>query len=409
MRFSEASMLAERDQRLERYHRLFETAKDGILILDYETTVVEDANPRICQMFRFERSHIVGKRLGEAPFLKGTEVSGQILAALNTRESVLVEGNLAVSGEGSLPSELLCNRYREDGRNVIQCNIRDISERREHERALRESEERLRLMIEGVQDYALILMDQNGNVTDWNVGAERILGYSADEIKGQNAKVFFTPEDRERGEAAGEMEGAAKNGQSDDERWHMRKDGSRFFASGLMTSLKDEEGRVRGFAKVMRDVTEKRRMEQALLFAQRREAIVSLAGGIAHDFNNLLTSILGNTDLVLGDLSPHHPARPLLIEVIGSGRRAADLTKQMLAYAGKGRFHSHPLKVSKKIRECAALMEAALPEHVRLVLNLSEDVPLIEADGGQIQQVLLNLVINAGEAFGAEPGEVTVT
>jgi len=331
-------MLMERDQSVERYRRLFETAKDGILILDRRNSIVQDANPRICQMFLCDRSYIVGRPLGELPFLQGTGIAAQILTALNSEETFQVEGNLAIAGEGTLPAELLCNRYWEEDREVIQCNIRDISERRRQERALRESEERLRLMIEGIQDYALILMDQNGTITDWNVGAERILGYSAEEIKGQHAEVFFTPEDRERGQAQSELKRAAETGKSDDERWHLRKDGSRFVANGVMTSLKDENGRLRGFLRVMRDVTEKRRMERALQVGQRQEAIVSLAGGIAHDFNNLLTSILGNTDLVLGDLSPHHPARPLLNEVLRSGGRAADLTKQMLAYAGKAGF-----------------------------------------------------------------------
>src|SRR5205085_2889996 len=126
----------------------------------------------------------------------------------------------------------------------------DISARRRAEAALRESEERFRMLVEGVRDYAIFMTDPRGNVVSWNCGAERILGYSDAQILGRNADILFTPEDREHGEPGHELETAVRDGRAEDERWHLRRDGTRFFASGVMTPLWHPDGRLRGFAKI---------------------------------------------------------------------------------------------------------------------------------------------------------------
>jgi len=131
-------------------------------------------------------------------------------------------------------------------------------------------EEHLRLLFEAVTDYAIFTTDPPGCVVTWNTGAQRILGYEEAEILGQNASIFFTPEDIRLGEPERELRTAATKGRAEDERWHLRKDGSRFWASGVVTPLHDEVGRHRGFGKVMRDITERKRMEDELIASEAR-------------------------------------------------------------------------------------------------------------------------------------------
>ena len=184
-------------------------------------------------------------------------------------------------------NETMTPLYDEQGTFVGFSKItRDLTERKQMEDALRESEERQRLLIEDVKEYAIFMLDPQGNVATWNTGAERILGYSEPEILGRSVATIFTPEDRARGAVERELGTAIQVGQAMDERWHLRKDGSRFWASGVMTALRDEVGQLRGFSKVMRDNTERRRWEEDLRAAhdelERRveERTVELAGAV---------------------------------------------------------------------------------------------------------------------------------
>jgi PAS domain S-box-containing protein len=136
------------------------------------------------------------------------------------------------------------------------------------------SDERLRVFIESVRDYAFVVLDTDNRVTEWNVGAERLLGYKEEEIIGRSGALFFTPEDRERGEPEKEVETAKREGRAEDERWHMRKDGSRFRASGVMTSMRDADGRLIGYAKVMRDVTERERARDEVEASLREKTVL---------------------------------------------------------------------------------------------------------------------------------------
>ena len=156
------------------------------------------------------------------------------------------------------------------------------------------------------------------------------------------------------------------------------------------------------------DTTERRLLEDHLRSAHKLESIGLLAGGIAHDFNNLLTGILGNASLAQELLPPEHESAPLLSNVVQASERAADLTQQLLAYSGKGRFVVQPLDLSLLVGEITHLLQATIPKRVTLKLELAPDLPAVEADSSQVQQVIMNLVINAAEAIGDRPGAVTV-
>jgi two-component system cell cycle sensor histidine kinase/response regulator CckA len=408
--------------------------------------------------------------------------------------------------------------------------------------------ESYRLLVESAVDYAIFHLSLDGTIESWNPGAIRIFGFEPGEIIGQHGSLLFTPEDNLAGVPEEEARSAAKSGRAEDSRWHLRKDGSRFWANGVMLGLRDDDGVLIGLAKIIRDDTERKRAEeqlqyqqnladaitsnaaegillvdnegrvtfinrtaqtmlgwtqeelagqplhdrlhcydreesahashhcphlevlrtgetlrsvedsffdkngervpvscsvapirsdaviagavmvirdltqqrmaeatqreneQALQQAQKLESIGVLAGGIAHDFNNLLTGIMGNAGLARRAVTAGRTeqAATLLRDVLSASERAADLTRQLLAYAGKGRFVILPVDLAKLVSEVSTLIRASISKKITLVIDVPEDCPLVEADRAQLQQLVMNLVINGGEAIGDEPGTLTV-
>jgi len=165
----------------------------------------------------------------------------------------------------------------------------------------------------------------------------------------------------------------------------------------------------RFFSVIARDVTHRKELERLLLQKDKLESLGLLAGGIAHDFNNLLVGIMGNTSLAVESISGNHPARPMLKEVMAASEAAGNLTRQLLAYAGKGRFLIESVDVSDLVRQIAGLLQTSIPKSVQLRLELAAELPAVEADVTQIQQLIMNLVINGAEAIGEQPGTVLIT
>jgi two-component system cell cycle sensor histidine kinase/response regulator CckA len=405
-----------------------------------------------------------------------------------------------------------------------------------------------RLLFETTVDYAVFHLSLDGTIQTWNPGAARIFGYEEAEIVGRHGSVLFTPEDNLNGAPEQEARFSIESGRAEDSRWHLRKDGSRFWANGVMVGLRDPDGRVIGLAKIIRDDTERKRAEEQLQYqlnlaeaiaanaaeglllmdkegritfanptvevmfgwsqdeligtllhdklhcrrsdgswypseecphtqvlvtgetlrtdddffvhrngtilpvscsiapiradsiiggaimvvrdlteqklaeatqreneealqqAQKLESIGVLAGGIAHDFNNLLTGIMGNAGLARRAITAGQTERAaaLLRDVLSASERAADLTRQLLAYAGKGRFVIMPVDLCKLVSEVSTLIRASISKKITLVIDVPEDCPLVEADRAQLQQLVMNLVINGGEAIGDAPGTLTV-
>ncbi|MBV9505918.1 MAG: PAS domain S-box protein [Acidobacteriia bacterium] len=392
----------------ERFHRLFETAKDSIIVIDAFTGLILECNRHTQESLGYGKDELRGQPISTVPAFQFRNVGERLFRALQASKTWRSEEEICRKDGQKIAMELLCNRYREGGSELMQANIRDISERKRTEAELRESEERFRVLMEGVRDYAIFMTDPQGKVVSWGRGAERILGYKEAEILGTDSALVFTPEDRERGEPELEIQTALRDGRAEDERWHLRKDGSRFFASGVLTPLWRSENELRGFAKVMRDITERKTHEEAMREAQKLESIGLLAGGVAHDFNNLLTGIIGSASLAAEDLAPSLRARGLLEQVIKAGKRAADLTRQLLAYAGKGSITLESFNISDAVSEILHLLHASIPERVRLHLHLENDLPPIEADPSQIQQIAMNLVLNAAEAI-EDDGIISIT
>lgn len=285
------------------------------------------------------------------------------------------------------------------GRPVRMSGVAfDVTDRRRAEEAVRESEERLRLLVENVREYALIQHDAEGKITDWNPGAERLFGYSAADMAGSSLLVLLTPEERDAGLLRGEIARVSEGGRSELEGWMVRKDGSRFWASCVTEAVRDASGRLRGFAKIVRDETERRRAAEVTLQRQKLQSVGLLAGGIAHDFNILLTGITGNASLIVDEI-PTGPSRRVR-QILDSAERAAHLTRQLLAYSGKGQFLLQEVNLADAVQEVGELVQFSVPKSVDFEVKPASLLPPVEIDPNQLQQILMNLVINAGEAIG---------
>jgi PAS domain S-box-containing protein len=273
--------------------------------------------------------------------------------------------------------------------------------------ALQSSERQFAQLVAGVKDCAIYMLDRNGVVVTWNPGAERIKGYRADEIIGRHFSEFYTPADREAGVPIRTLAAAATKGKFEGEGWRMRKDGTRFWASVLIDAILNPDGSLWGFAKITRDMTERRMMQEQLHQSQKMEAIGQLTGGVAHDFNNLLTVILGNLDTLHRNLPAEQSRLRRAIDQAQRGaQRAATLTQQLLAFSRRQPLNPRPTDVNRLIGELSDLVRRTLPEDISIQTVLAEQLWLIEVDAHQLESALLNLVVNSRDAM-AGGGDLT--
>ncbi|MGO6980661.1 PAS domain S-box protein [Rhizobium leguminosarum] len=283
---------------------------------------------------------------------------------------------------------------------------RDLTERRAAENAIRQSEEQFRRLVQGVSDYAIYMLDPNGNVSSWNFGAERIKGYRPHEIIGRHFSTFYTPEDREAGLPETALGIARAEGRFEREGWRVRKDGTRFWASIVIDAIRDDEGDVLGFAKITRDITEKmetqRALEQAreeLFQSQKMEAIGQLTGGIAHDFNNLLMAVLGSLEILKKRMPQDLSLTSLVDNAMQGAQRGAALTQRMLAFSRRQELHMEPIDVSGLVRGMMDMLSRSLGPLTMIETSFPVRLPTILTDPNQLEMAILNLVVNARDAM----------
>jgi len=266
--------------------------------------------------------------------------------------------------------------------------------------ALNRSERQLAQLVNGIADCAIFMLDPSGRVATWNMGAERIKGYKAEEIIGHHFSQFYTPEDIAAGMPARSLGAIAVHGKFEGEGWRVRKDGSRFWASVLIDPIYGADRQVAGYAKITRDMTERRMMQEQLNHAQKMEAIGQLTGGVAHDFNNLLTVILGNMDTIHRRAPAHDEKLQRAIEHATQGaERAAGLTHQLLAFARRQPLNPKPIVINQLVTTFLDLIRRTLPEGISVQSRLSGGVGYVSVDPNQLESALLNLAVNARDAM----------
>ena len=261
------------------------------------------------------------------------------------------------------------------------------------------SEERFRLLVEGVTDYAIFMLDPDGFVTSWNAGARRIKGYAADEIIGRHFSQFYTEEDRRNGKPAIALETAQQSGKYETEGWRVRKDGTTFWANAVLDAIHDTDDRLIGFAKITRDLTEKRETEEQLRRVQRMEAIGQLTGGVAHDFNNLLTAIVGNLEMLARVLPAGSPSRRYAEGALRAGLRGSQLTSQLLAFSRHQQVRPEVVSINDLLGEILMLCQRTVGEGIEIELLLQQDIWPCRIDPTEFGAAVLNLAANARDAM----------
>jgi len=274
--------------------------------------------------------------------------------------------------------------------------VLDITARKQAEEALRQANDRLETLIASAP-LAIYSTDAAGAVQTWNPAAARLFGWTASEVVGRPLPTV--PEENGAqctGLRRRVMGGESLNGV---EVVRRKKDGTPVTASLSAAPLRDAEGRVTGILTLIQDVTDVKRLEQQFFQAQKMEAVGRLAGGVAHDFNNLLTAILGSTDLLLESLPADHPGREEAVETRKAALRAADLTRQLLAFSRQQVLAPRVLDLNEVVANMDRMLQRLIGEDVELRTVLARDLGAVRADPGQLEQVIVNLAVNARDAM----------
>ncbi len=280
---------------------------------------------------------------------------------------------------------------------------RDLTERKAVEDALRRSEQTFQLLVDSIQNYAVFMLDPDGRVASWNAGAERIKGYRANEILGANFSTFYPPEEAAQGKPRWELEMAERDGRHEDEGWRVRKDGTRFWANAVISAMRDAHGILIGFAKVTRDLTERRRVEQAL--AQSNQELERFSYSVSHDLRAPLRAINGYAQALFQDHAAQLDAegKRLLTVIRDSAKLGGELIDALLNFSRVGR---QPL--ARTPVDLNALVESVVTELGRDATGIAVEtvihpMPPVTGDPALLRQVLANVIANAFKFTGRRP------
>src|SRR5271165_562355 len=421
----------------QRFRLVVEAAPNAMVMIDPDGRIVM-VNTQAERVFGYARGEMLGQPVevlvperfrGHHPGLRKT-----FFADPRPRPMGAGRDLYALKKDGTeFPVEIGLNPIETDEGTMVLSAIVDITARKAAELALHESEQRYSLLVDGVTDYAIYMLNPEGIVTNWNRGAQRIKGYRTEEIVGQHFSCFHIEEDRAANVPQQSLEIAARDGRYEAETWRVRKDGSRFLANVVIDALKDDSGQLIGFAKITRDVSErvqiareldevrislvKSRAEEALRRAQAELAHVGrvislgeLTASIAHEVNQPLTALVNSGNACLNWLARQPPnlekARQSADRIVKDAKRASEIVQRVRALATKASIQKAPVDINNVIKEVIELVQLELlSNQVSLRMDLAPTIPLILADRVQLQQVIINLVMNGIEAMQAVAGQ----
>ena len=413
---------AEEKQELteeQRFHYLISGISDYAIYMLDTCGHVSSWNTGAQRFKGYVTPEILGRHFSEfyTPEDRATDLPARALATALAEGKYEAEGwRMRKDGTRFWASVVIDPIYDEHGRLLGYAKItRDITAKREAEKALRASEESFRLLVQGVTDYAIYMLSPQGEVSNWNVGAERIKGYLEDEIVGQHFSRFYTEEDRTGGLPWRALATAEREGRYEAEGWRLRKDGTRFWAHVVIDAIRDDGGDLIGFAKITRDLTEKKAAADALAEAnaalfqsQKMESIGQLTGGIAHDFNNLLSVLASGIEVLGLGLGR---GGGMDGKTLDSMRRAIDrgatLTQQLLAFARQQPLQAETRSVNRLISGFESVLRRGVNASIDFALRLDPHIRNTVIDSARFESALLNLVVNARDAM-PDGGSVSI-
>jgi two-component system, cell cycle sensor histidine kinase and response regulator CckA len=389
---------------LQTFYESVPTCMGVAEVLESDFEVVH-ANRASCEFLRVPPEKARGSRFGICgmPCAILTEWLGRARETQETGEPVRFE-YFSSSSSRWFAATVSATTTGESGRPRIVFTAEDITTFKRTLEEHREAEERFHRLYES--NIIGIVSGDEDVLLDANDVFLHMLGYTRDDLAKAGVRWFdiTAPEYRHLGpQTIADVKSTGSCGPFEKE--YLRKDGSR--VSVLLGCIRLQQSPYRDLSFVL-DQTERKRLERRVQEAQKFESVGVLAGGIAHDFNNLLVGVIGHASLAQEMLPPVHPARDLLAHIVKNGEQAAHLTRQMLAYSGKGRFLLEQLNLSAVFEEISILVKPAIGKHIVLDMKLPLDVPPVEGDRGQMRQVFTNLVLNAAESIEGQSGHIRV-
>jgi PAS domain S-box-containing protein len=402
----------------DRYQLLVEAITDyAIYMLDREGRVTS-WNPGARRFKGYEADEIIGRHFSTfyTDAERSQNVPAQALAEAERTGRFEREGWRVRKDGTHFWAHVVIDAIRSpEGALVGFAKItRDLTERRAAETKLRESVEQFRLLVQSVTDYAIYMLDAGGHVASWNIGAQQIKGYAPEEIIGRHFSDFYTEADRAAGLPQIGLETATRNGRWEHEGQRVRKDGTAFWAHVVIDAIRDDAGKLLGFAKVTRDITERREAEAALQAAQatmirsqKLEAIGQLTGGVAHDFNNLLQVISGNLQLLRKDIAGNARAEMRVQSALGGVARGSKLASQLLAFARRQPLEPRVVNAGRLIKNMDEMLRRALGGEIEVETVVAGGLWNSLIDPDQLENAVLNLAINARDAMNGE-GRLTI-
>ena len=399
-----------------RFRLLVEGVVDYAIYMLDPSGIITNWNPGARRIKGYEADEVVGRYFGMfyPPEEREAGLPGESLRIALEKGKFETEGWRVRKDGTKFLASVVIDAVFEEGKLIGFAKItRDITERSKAARLLSDSEAQFRLLVGGVTDYALYMLDPDGVVVNWNAGGQRIKGYSAQEIIGQHFSRFYSAADQAAGRPERALGLARENGRYEEEGWRVRKDGTFFWASVVIDAIRDDENKLLGFAKITRDITERReaqlnleKIQRRLAESQKLDALGQLTGGVAHDFNNLLMVVTGNIHTLKKIAGDDARGLRAVQAIEAASQRGAALTRQLLTFARRQNVNPQTIELGDRIRSIREVLLTGLGSAIELRIDVDDGVWPVTVDPAEFETALVNLVINARDAM---PGDGSVT